>query len=155
MKKKAMVVGFVLCAFVILFFWLLANHVPISKDTYDGIRLGMAEDDVAAFVGISHRTPATRKDRGDVVAKQLAEQGNAYFKGEQVHVDEREDGIVLFTNAVTGKLSGKVRTWDSNRFSLVVVFDPQGKVMGKTLYEYLYNGDSWLGAIRHWLAGFV
>jgi hypothetical protein len=110
----------------------------------------MSENEAMMLVPISHRARGAGKSR-NALSQLLAEAGTAHFKGDKVIVKETEDGTFFYFEVATGKELAKVRFWDTDEYSLVILFSPDGKVMGKTIYRFVYNDDSWWNTVRRFL----
>jgi hypothetical protein len=108
---------------------------PDLAAPYVRVRSGMPEADALAAVGVPPR-PAEgsgRTDRGPV--RLVAEDGTAHFPNAAVTPVDREDGSVLYKWDADGQVAGWARWWDTRRHTLVVVFGPDGTVIGRTPYE--------------------
>jgi hypothetical protein len=110
----------------------------------------MPESEAMMMVPISHVAPGAGKNR-NASSQLLAETGTAHFKNDDVIIKEAEDGTVLYFEVATGKELAKVRFWDTDDFSLVILFSPDGKVMGKSIYRFVYRYDSWWETVRRLL----
>jgi hypothetical protein len=66
----------------------------------------------------------------------VAEDGKAHFANEDVDSQDGEDISVIYTDVHSGRRVGKAKFFSAEPYDLVVVFDPQGRVIGKTLYEF-------------------
>jgi hypothetical protein len=106
-----------------------------GPSTYNHIELGMDEGDVLRLVTMpSSRHGISGLNRGSIVRQ--TEDGTAHFQANDVSTTPRDDGSVLFQRRSDGQTVGWVRWWDTPRYQLVVVFGSNGKVIGRTLYEY-------------------
>src|SRR5262249_49136829 len=129
-----------------LAFWLLQERSPIDRTTYDAIALGMPENEAVALVPIApHVQTVTRQ------AQLLAEAGTTQFRDEGVVVKTLEDRGFLYLDAKTKNEMGKMRAWQTDEYSLQVLFSLDGKVIGKQLFRSLDTNESWWDALRRFL----
>jgi hypothetical protein len=147
MRRKHFYLCFVLCMIGVSVFWFVQGRSPIDKATYDAIVLGMPEDEAMKLVPISHRAPGAGKNRSGS-SQLLAEAGTAHFKSDEVFNKEMADGTFVYFEVATNRELAKVRFWDTDDYSLVVLFSPDGKVMGKTIYRFVSTDDPWWDSLR-------
>jgi hypothetical protein len=109
----------------------------------------MSESEVARLIPIRHRAPgkAVVNRPASVEKKMVAETGFAHFRNDDVDVKEADDETTLYFDRATGKLVGKVRFWNTRDYELVVIFDPDGAVIGKTLYRYTADYEPWFRSV--------
>ena len=131
MKRRIVGLLFALCVIVFSVIWLLQNHRPIDQTTYDAISLGMSEEEVTKLVPIAPGTIAFSR-----AAQLVAEAGQPPFEVNEAFV-KGEDGVFVYFDATTKKELGKERVWQTNEYSLQVLFSPDGKVMRKQLYRFV------------------
>ena len=153
MKRKNFVLCLLLCMICGSLFWVFHSRSPIDKSTYDAIELRMPENDAMMLVPIPHRSSSDGKIGEKIVRKiravssqSLGEAGTAHFKSKEVVNEQTADGTYVYFEAATKRELAKVRFWDTDDYSLVVLFSPDGKVMGKTIYQMVY-GDTWWDAL--------
>lgn len=144
MNRKIVALLLVICVLGFAAIWLLRNRCPIDQTTYDAIALGMPESEAIARVPISPRVEAfTRR------AQLLAEAGTTQFKDDDL-VKGVEGGVFVYFDATTGRELRKMRAWQTDEYSLQVLFSPDGKVIGKQLYRHPRN-ESWWDALWRFL----
>jgi hypothetical protein len=101
---------------------------------YELAEIGRSETDVVAAIEMPSSPHAiSGLERGFL--RLVAEDGVAHFRNDEVTTERRGDGSVLYRRQSDGQVVGWVRWWDTPQHSLVVVFGPDGKVIGRTLYE--------------------
>jgi len=127
----------------------MAGRGHFDKAVYDAICLGMPEQDVIALVPLKHIAPDKGKVRS-APAERRAEAGEPRFRNS-VTSEATEDGTMVYFDSATRKEAGKVRTWDTDEYMMMVFFSPDGKVTGKSFYEYIYTNETWWERVRRFL----
>jgi hypothetical protein len=153
MKRTILAIILLLCVVAFLIFWFIRNQhrSPVDKTTYDAISLGMPEDEAMRLVPIPHRASGKGKDRGEAIIQFEEEAGKAYFKSDEVSVKEAEDGTFSFFDVATGREVARVRFWDTDDYELVILFSPDGEVMGKTIRRFASTKGGWWEPVRQFL----
>src|SRR5262249_14807036 len=111
--------------------WQVARAGPRA---YECARIGEAEAEVVAAVEALVSPHAVRLEYGDVRAL-VAHEGVAPIPNDEVTTEQRADGSVLYRRRSDGQVVGWARGWDTPRHSVVVLFGPDSKVIGRTLWE--------------------
>ena len=143
MKRGIVSLLIAVCVLGFAVHWLLRS--PIDQTTYDGIELGMTEDEVTKLVPIAPGTVAFTR-----AAQVVAEAGQPPFNLNAVIVTG-ENGAFMIVDAATKKELGKQRVWQTDEYSLDVLFSPDGKVVGKQLYRWMHPNARWWNAARRFV----
>ena len=101
---------------------------------YDCARLGTPEAEVLAAITMPS-SPHGISGLERLPLNLVAEDGTAHFANAEVIPERRPDGAVAYRRKVDGQVVGWARWWDTLRHHLVVVFGPDGTVIGRSLYE--------------------
>lgn len=104
-----------------------------GREAYDRAQLGTPETEVLAAITMPsspHAISGLARQPLDL----MAEDGIAHFANTEVVPEDRPDGAVLYRREADGQVVGWARWWDTPWSSVVVIFGPDGKVIGRTLY---------------------
>ena len=109
---------------------------PVDKKTYDAIKPGLTEAEVRKLIPVAE---GLKSHPWHLIPKEIAADGKGWFNNDEVTPEEHKDGDVKwvkFYDRTTGKLVGWVRWWETETYSLYVLFNDEGKVRGRTLYKF-------------------
>lgn len=106
---------------------------PVDKKTYDAVKPGLTEEEIKKLIPIKD---GYVKDSASYIRKEVAADGKGWFRSVDVIPEDQKDGSTKFFDQKTGKLVGWVRKWETETYSLDVLFNEEGKVRGRTLYKF-------------------
>jgi hypothetical protein len=119
-------------------------RTPTMKASYDEIALGMSEEELIQCIAVA---PDANPFRGGVRGKEVAQGGLMHLPDKEFRIG-KDGGYGYFDKGST-KPTGKFIHWQTKRFTLSVLVDGQGCVVGKHLTEYEPVGTKgdWLDEI--------
>src|SRR5262249_24510425 len=123
-------IGVIVAALVGFTFFLLPRRPRFEEAYQDHIREGMTEREVEAFLSLpeeSYRPKARRRHSAASISVDLVRESR-WFRGRR------------FSAAAAGFDGGRarVRNWWVDNYLVSVAFDRTGRVVGHSLWEFIY-----------------
>jgi hypothetical protein len=106
----------------------------LSRETFDKVGLGMTEKEVMRLIPI----PDGDKNLPiDLMPHLVVEDGKFHFRTDEVTVKKGDDGSWHIIEDKTGKVVGRRRKWEDHHYRIDMIFDPDGRVIRRTLYKFI------------------
>ncbi len=120
---------------------------------YDQVRLGMTEEEVDKRVRIPHGS--YRNDKGLCCDKIIAEEGPPLLeRGNDLKWDN-PDGSPTLVDMPSGRRIGKEKWWESKNYFLIVIVDPDGRVIRRVLYKRYDAEKGMVDRANKWIRKFL